>query len=99
MPRPTAAPVTLQLEARDSLFVPASLTGPAGAPFRIHFVNADAAVSHNVTITSSGGQLLFNERPFLGVTTVTYAIPAQVAGTYRLGCIVHPLMSGTLTLH
>ena len=91
--------MTLQLEARDSLFVPASVTGPAGVPFRIHFVNADSAVSHNVTITSAGGQLIFNERPFIGVDTATYAVPAQPAGTYRLGCIVHPLMTGTLTLH
>jgi plastocyanin len=90
--------VTLQVEGRDSLFVPAALTGPAGVSFRIHFVNADAAVSHNVMITSSGGQVLFNERPFLGVDSVTYTIPAQPAGTYRLGCVVHPLMTGTLAL-
>lgn len=90
--------MTLQLEARDSAFAPGTLTGPAGAAFRIHFVNADAAVSHNVTITSAGGQLVFNERPFIGVDSVTYGVAAQPAGTYRLGCIVHPLMNGTLTL-
>jgi plastocyanin len=78
--------------------MPASLAGPANAPFRIHFVNADAAVSHNVTITSPGGQLILNERPFIGVDSVTYTVAAQPAGTYRLGCIVHPLMTGTLTL-
>jgi plastocyanin len=90
--------VTLQLEARDSLFVPASLAGPAGVSFRIHFVNADVAVSHNVTITSADGRLILNERPFIGVDATTYAVAEQPAGTYRLGCIVHPLMTGTLTL-
>ena len=80
------------------MFAPASLAGPANASFRIHFVNADATLSHNVTITSPAGQLVFNERPFIGVDSVTYAVPAQPAGTYRLGCIVHPLMAGTLTL-
>jgi plastocyanin len=90
--------VTLELEARNSSFAPASLAGPADAPFRIHFVNADATLSHNVTITSAGGQLIFNERPFVGVDSVTYTVPAQPAGSYRLGCIVHPLMTGTLTL-
>ncbi len=90
--------MTLQLEGRDSLFAPVTLTGPADTPFRIRFVNADAAVSHNVTISSAGGQLVLNQRPFFGVDTVTYTVAGQPAGTYRLGCIVHPLMTGTLTL-
>lgn len=90
--------MTLPLEARNTQFSPASLTGPAGVPFRIAFNNADVAISHNVTITSDAGQLLFNKPPFVGPAQVTYDVPALTPGGYRLGCIVHPTMTGTLTI-
>ena len=33
-----------------------------------------------------------------GVATVTYDVPPLPANTYVLGCIVHPAMTGTLTV-
>jgi plastocyanin len=88
--------VVLRLEARNSLFSPASLSAPAGRSFRIAFSNADN-LPHNVTIADGHGALHLNERPFMGPTSVTYVVPALPAGEYRLGCIVHPDMTGTLT--
>jgi plastocyanin len=89
----------LSIEARDSLFSPASLAAPADTPFRIAFSNADPAMPHNVTIATGGGQMLLNKPPFNGVASVMYDVPAMAAGSYGLGCIVHPGMTGTLTVH
>jgi plastocyanin len=33
-----------------------------------------------------------------GPTTVSYRVPALAAGTYKFFCVVHPTMSGTLTV-
>jgi plastocyanin len=88
----------LSIEARDNQFSPTSLAGPAGMPFRIAFRNADAAIAHNVTIASATGQLVLNKAPFMGVASFTYDVPALAAGEFRLGCIVHPGMTATLTV-
>jgi plastocyanin len=86
------------LEARNFLFSPTSLRVPADRAFGIAFSNQDAAIPHDVTITAPGGALRFSGRIVTGVASVTYAVPALEAGTYRLGCIVHPAMAATLTV-
>jgi plastocyanin len=74
------------------------LSTRAGASFQIAFSNADAAIPHNVTI-GRGGSLAFNGTPIItGPASATYAVPALAAGDYVLGCIVHPAMTGTLTV-
>jgi plastocyanin len=97
-PTPTARPVVISLEAKDTAFAPASLSVPAGRAFAIKFSNADLANTHNVTVASKTGALVFNGKIIVGVASVTYAVPALAAGTYRIGCIVHPAMSATLTV-
>jgi plastocyanin len=49
-------------------------------------------------IATSAGASRFNGTIINGVASITYQVPASPAGTYRLGCIVHPAMTGTLTL-
>jgi plastocyanin len=97
--RPTARPIVLAIEAKDSLFVPASLNGPAAVPFQIAFTNSDAAIPHNVAIATQAGSEPFQGRIINGVQTVTYSVAALPAGTYQLRCTVHPAMTGSLTLN
>ena len=86
------------IEAKDFAFSPVSLSAPADAPFKIAFSNADAAIPHNVMIVTGDGTPRFSGKIVNGVTTITYAVPALPAGSYRLACIVHPAMTGTLTV-
>jgi plastocyanin len=86
------------MEARDFLFAPAALNAPAGTPFDIAFTNADTAIPHNVTISTDAGTPLFSGQIITGVATVTYVVPALPAGDFILGCVVHPAMSGTVTV-
>ncbi|MEX1170258.1 MAG: cupredoxin domain-containing protein [Chloroflexota bacterium] len=88
----------LSIEARDFQFAPDSLSGPAGAPFEIAFTNANPAIPHNVSIATDSGASRFGGKIINGVASITYVVPALPAGTYRLGCIVHPAMVGTLTI-
>jgi plastocyanin len=90
--------VTVALKALDYLFVPDALSAPADRPLRIAFANADAAIPHNVTISTSAGASVFSGKLVTGVASINYAVPALPAGDYRLGCIVHPAMIGTLTV-
>jgi plastocyanin len=90
--------VTVALEARDFVFAPVAVSAPAGAPFSIAFADRDAAIPHNVTITSSAGASVFSGAIITGVSSINYAVPALTVGDYRLGCIVHPDMTGTLSV-
>jgi len=91
---------TLQVSALNIAFEQASLSVPAGAPFRIEFDNKDAAVPHNVAIhrgTPSGVEV-FKGDIFNGPAKRTYDVPALDAGAYAYMCTVHPTMTGTLTV-
>jgi plastocyanin len=90
--------VTLALEALDFAFSPGALVGPADTPLKIAFHNADAGVPHNVVIQGSGGAQLFSGKIISGDATATYSIPALRAGAYTFVCVVHPTMTGSLTV-
>lgn len=91
---------TIALSALDVAFEQATLNVPAGAPFRIEFDNKDAAVPHNVVIhkESAAGEVVFKGDIFNGPAKQTYDVPALDAGAYVFVCIVHPTMTGTLTV-
>jgi plastocyanin len=93
--------VTLALTAQDLAFTPTSLLGVrAGARFRIAFTNRDATVDHSVGIRNAGGAQVFDPgTPVTGIASITYSIPALVAGTYTYYCTVHSFMTGTITVH
>jgi plastocyanin len=76
------------------------LTAPAGVAFQIKFTNNDAGIPHDVAIhkDSPSGAIVWQGEIFSGVDSRTYDVPALPAGTYGFTCVVHPNMTGTLTV-
>jgi len=98
-PAASGAPAgqTVQLEAQNTAFTQTSLTATANAPFTIHFKNDDA-VPHNVEIKDASGQVAFKGDLLTGPAETDYHVPALASGTYPFVCIVHPNMTGTITV-
>jgi cytochrome c oxidase subunit 2 len=95
-----AAGATLTVTAQNIQYIETSLTTRADVPFHIDLKNQDAGTPHNVTIhkDSPTGAEVFRGEVFPGVAEKTYDVPALPAGTYAYVCIVHPTMTGTLTV-
>jgi len=98
-PSGSAAATVVELTAAQIAFDKTELQVPAGQPFQITFINNDASVPHDVAIRqgSPTGTEIFKGEVVTGVATVTYDVPALVAGTYGFVCTIHPNMTGTLT--
>jgi len=84
------------LTARNITFDTASLTAPAGKPFKLALDNEDTA-PHNVAFKDGAGKIVFQGEPFTGPKTTVYDVPAIPAGSYTFMCTVHPSMTGTAT--
>ena len=93
------AGTTINLAATNSTYDQAQLQAPAGTAFHIAFTNNDAGVPHNVQIKAADGSEPFKGSLLTGVASVTYDVPALAAGSYTFSCVVHPNMTGTLTVH
>ncbi len=95
-----AAGTVLELTASGIAFDKTDLTAPAGAAFQIKFNNNDAGIPHNVAIHTGSptGPIVWQGAIITGVTTQVYDVPALAAGTYGFTCVVHPNMTGTLTV-
>ena len=80
---PSIEPGALTISANDLEFSTATLTAPAGEPFRIVFDNMESA-PHNVAIykDDSAAEKVFVEEPFAGPRIVIYQVPALAAGMY-----------------
>ena len=91
----------ISLGAQDVKFQQTSLSAAAGKGFTVTLTNHDG-VPHNFAILKPGGgpsDFLFNGQPLTqGGQTTPYSVPALPAGTYTFICIVHPNMTGTLTV-
>jgi plastocyanin len=89
----------VEISALNIAFDTTEITVPAGQPFRIHFVNNDAGIPHNIAIHegSTSGTAVFTGEIFNGVAERNYDVPALEAGAYGFICTVHPNMTGTLT--
>jgi plastocyanin len=76
------------------------LAAPAGVAFQIKFTNNDAGIPHDVAIhkDSPTGPIVWQGEIFSGTDSRTYDVPALPAGTYGFSCVVHPNMTGTLTV-
>jgi plastocyanin len=93
-----AAGTTIKLVAASIAFDQAQIQAPAGQPFHIALTNNDAAVQHNVQIKAADGTDKFKGALLTGPGATTYDVPALPAGTYTFSCVVHPTMTGTLTV-
>jgi plastocyanin len=95
---PSGAGIVLQLSAQNIAFDPTELSAPADQAFQIEFANNDPSIPHNVAIKDAAGAEVFNGEIFNGVETRTYDAPPLAAGAYQFACLVHPNMTGTLTV-
>ena len=95
-----ASGTVLELTASGIAFDKTDLTAPAGAPFQITFTNNDAGIPHDVAIHTGSptGPIVWQGAIITGVATQTYDVLALPAGTYGFTCVVHPNMTGTLTV-
>jgi len=89
---------TIKLTASNITFDQSEIEAPAGQAFHIAFTNNDASTQHNVQIKASDGSEPFKGALLTGPGTTTYDVPALTAGTYTFSCVVHPSMTGTLTV-
>ena len=95
---------SLTLSASNTTaFDESTLTATAGQPFAVVFTNNGPAGGppHDFAIKdpAGGSTMLFTGQPLAQAgQTVTYNVPALAAGTYTFICIVHPNMTGTLTV-
>jgi plastocyanin len=97
--------LTAPAGAATTGFEPTTLQVEAGASFRIHFVNDDTGVPHNVQIfegdTATDQPVWAPEADAVitGPGEVDYDVPGLTAGTYTFNCLTHPTtMVGTLTV-
>jgi plastocyanin len=88
----------VKVSATNTAFDQKEIEAKAGAAFQISFTNNDAGVPHNIQITAPDGSQPFKGAIFTGAGTTTYDVPALAAGTYTFACVVHPTMTGTLTV-
>jgi plastocyanin len=96
-PSATAGGAAIELVAEGIAFDKQTIQVPAGQPFKIHLVNNDAGIQHNVEIKDANGQSLFRGSFLTGVGEITYDVPALPAGELNFVCTVHPNMTGTVS--
>ena len=86
--KPAAAAPSNQIEIRNFMFSPKTLTVPVGA--KVTWINRDEEPH---TVVSAGGQ--FAPSKALD-TDDRYATTFSKPGTYTYYCTVHPFMTGTV---
>lgn len=89
---------TIKVSATNTAFDQTAIEAKAGQAFHIAFTNNDAATMHNIQIKAPDGSEPFKGSLLTGPGSVTYDVPALPAGTYTFSCVVHPSMTGTLTV-
>ncbi len=97
-PEPGGA--TIDVSAQGIAFDTAQLALPAGQASTIHFVNDDAGVQHDISITTDETKVetLFDGELVTGPGEIDYQVPPLEAGTYYFYCVVHPNMNGVVTV-
>jgi cytochrome c oxidase subunit II len=103
-PSGSGAPVagaSIELSASSATkFDQATAEAPANQPLTIVFHNKDAAAPHNVSIKAATPQGDFVGDPLAKPgETAQYSAPPLPPGDYTFYCVVHPNMTGKLTVH
>jgi plastocyanin len=88
-------PGAVLVTAKASRFPAEPAAAPAGTGFTLALDNLDR-VPHNVVLLDASGATAFSGTMFSGPRRVAETVPALAAGTYRIGCAIHPDMAGTL---
>ncbi|HEX5466167.1 MAG TPA: cytochrome c oxidase subunit II [Candidatus Limnocylindrales bacterium] len=99
-PPPSGATVIQLSASNTTAFDESTLTAPANKPFVIAFTNKEATGGppHDVVIVGPDNKSITGMPLAQPGQTVNYSEPALPAGTYKFFCIVHPNMTGTLTV-
>jgi cytochrome c oxidase subunit 2 len=101
-PTPSGGPAaaTVQLSASNATaFDQQTAQAPANTPFTIVFMNKDAAAPHNVSIKNATPAGDFVGDPIAKAgETAQYSAPPLAPGEYTFYCVVHPNMTGKLTV-
>jgi plastocyanin len=85
------------VRAVNVAFQPTEISLPSGTPLRIILDNRDAGVPHDIKVIQG-------DREFGRSATITGPGQTEVrfgplpAGSYQFVCVVHPGMTGTLTI-
>ncbi|MEP7158637.1 MAG: cupredoxin domain-containing protein [Chloroflexota bacterium] len=91
----TPPPGAVVLTAQNELFVPNSISAPAGEAFVLYFDNRDTSL-HNAHLVDASGATIIPGELFNGPSARIENVPALTAGTYKILCDVHPNMFGEL---
>lgn len=91
----TPPPGAVVVAAQNEVFVPYSVSAPAGEGFVLYFDNRDASL-HNAKLVDGSGTVIVPGELFAGPGSRSASVPALAAGTYKLICDVHPDMAGEL---
>ncbi len=84
------------ITAENIAFTTATVTVPAGRPFKLEFDNKDSQ-PHNVVFEDASGKKVFEGEIVTGPVVKVYDVPALPAGSYKFICAVHSNMTGTAT--
>lgn len=87
----------VHVRAEEIAFVEDELVVPAEETVRIHFVNSDAGIYHNVAVYESSepdAAPIFNGVGFTGIDERTYEMTTPQSGTYIFVCDFHINMKG-----
>jgi len=89
----------IQITASGVKFVETDVAVPAGTAFKIDFANNDPSTPHDIVIHKgdANGPIVLDDKPFPGVATKTFDVPALDAGAYVFVCTVHAGMQGNMT--
>ncbi|MEX0991114.1 MAG: cupredoxin domain-containing protein [Actinomycetota bacterium] len=94
-------PVTIAQSAKGLKFAESDLKAPAESPITIDFDNQDTGIQHNVRVfegEDAEGTPVFDGEILTGPKKAAYDVGPLAAGAYFFDCVVHPTMTGRLTI-
>ena len=90
---------SVNVTANNTAYDVGTINAPSGAPFTIHFTNAEG-VPHNIAVFPQSGDAIAKTEIITGPSaTADLTVPALQPGTYPFRCDVHPQqMTGSIVV-